>query len=159
MKLERQLSAKSKDRMGRMEHERLTEKIIGCAMKVHTGLGPGFLESVYQNALAYEIRKAGIKVDCERALKVEYDQVVVGQFYADMVVEDEVLVENKAVQNITTAHEVQVVNYLTATGIEVGLLLNFGSSRLQFKRKPRTYRPKGVAAGQQETVIHQSPTS
>jgi GxxExxY protein len=125
-----------------MEYEQLTEKIIGCAMMVHKTLGPGFLESVYQKALAHELRKAGLIAECEKAITVTYDGVVVGDFFADMLVENTVLIENKAVQSVVTAHEVQVVNYLTATGIEIGLLLNFGSSRLEFKRKYRTYKPK-----------------
>lgn len=123
-----------------MEHESLTEKIIGCAIQVHRVLGPGFLESVYQNAFAHELRKAGLGVECERAINVNYDQVVVGVFSADLLVENVILVENKAVQSLATAHEVQLVNYLTATGIDVGLLINFGASRLEFKRKHRVYK-------------------
>lgn len=125
-----------------MEYEEFSKRIIGCAITVHSTLGPGFLESVYQNALAHEIRKAGLEVECERRLKVIYDTVVVGDFYADMVVNGIILIENKSVQKLIPAHEVQLVNYLTATGIDVGLLLNFGSSRLEFKRKTRVYKPK-----------------
>jgi len=124
-----------------MEHEQLTETIIGCAMKVHRTLGPGFLESVYQKALAHELRKASLRVECEKPIRVHYDGVVVGDFSADMLVEGVVLVENKAVQTLSPAHEVQLVNYLTANGIEIGLLLNFGAEKLEFKRKHRTYRP------------------
>ncbi len=125
-----------------MEHQQLTETIIGCAMKVHSALGPGFLESVYQNALAHELRKAGLRVECESPIAVRYDGIVVGDFSADMLVEGWIMVENKAVQALASAHEVQLVNYLTATGIDIGLLLNFGADKLQFKRKYRTYRPK-----------------
>jgi GxxExxY protein len=125
-----------------MERRELTEKIIGCAMTVHRILGPGFLESVYQHALAHELRKANLEVECERKIQVSYDGVVVGDFSADMIVQGVILVENKAVQALVPAHEVQLVNYLTATGIEIGLLLNFGAERLGFKRKTRTYRPK-----------------
>ncbi len=125
-----------------MEHQQITETIIGCAMKVHSTLGPGFLESVYQKALAHELRKAGLRVECEQPIQVRYDGVVVGDFSADMLVEGLVMVENKAVQALVPAHEVQLVNYLTATGIEIGLLLNFGTEQLQFKRKHRTYRPR-----------------
>lgn len=128
-----------------MEHEKLTETIIGCAMKVHRTLGPGFLESVYQKALAHELRKASLTVECEKPIQVTYDGVVVGDFSADMFVEGVVMVENKAVQTLNPAHEVQLVNYLTATGIEIGLLLNFGAERLEFKRKHRTYKPKQLA--------------
>lgn len=125
-----------------MEHEQLTETIIGCAMRVHSTLGSGFLESVYQKSLAHELRKAGMRVECEKPIQVHYDGVVVGEFSADMLVEDLVMVENKAVQTLVPAHEVQLVNYLTATGIELGLLLNFGAAKLEFKRKYRTYRPR-----------------
>lgn len=125
-----------------MEHGNITERIIGCAMQVHRVLGSGFLESVYQNALAHELRKSGLRVECEVPLNVTYDQIVVGVFAADMLVEDVVIVENKAVQSLVTAHEVQLVNYLTATGVDVGLLLNFGGQKLEFKRKHRVYTMK-----------------
>ena len=130
------------DRMPNMEEQELTEKIIGCAMKVHSTLGPGFLESVYQKSLAHELGKAGLKVECERPITVSYDGIQVGDFFADMLVADRVMVELKANQALVPANEVQLVNYLTATGIEIGLLLNFGAERLEFKRKSRTYRPK-----------------
>lgn len=125
-----------------MEHEELTRTIIGCAMTVHRALGPGFLESVYQRALFHELQKAGLRVECEKPIVVKYDSVNVGVFSADMFVEDVILVENKAHRAIAPAHEVQLVNYLTATGIEVGLLLNFGAERLGYKRKYRTFTPK-----------------
>ena len=108
-------------------------------MTVHRTLGPGFLESVYQNALAHELRKSGLCVECEKKISVVYDGIVVGDFSADMLVGGVVLIENKAVQALALAHEVQLVNYLTATRIDVGLLLNFGSIRMEFKRKSRTY--------------------
>lgn len=127
-----------------MEHEQLTQTIIGCAMKVHSTLGPGFLESVYQKALAHELRKAGLKVECEKVITVRYDGVIVGDFSADMMVEEIIMVELKANQSLVPANEVQLVNYLTATGIEVGLLLNFGAERLEFKRKSRKYQPKQI---------------
>lgn len=124
-----------------MENSALTQQIIGCAMKVHSFLGPGFLESVYRNALAHELRKAGLKVELERPIDVNYDGVVIGNFITDLFVEGSVIVELKATQALAAAHEVQIVNYLTATGIDVGLLLNFGAQSLEFKRKARTYRP------------------
>ena len=125
-----------------MEHEKLTQAVIGCAIKVHQVLGPGFLESVYQKALTHELVKAGLRVECEKPIQVLYDGVAVGDFSADMLVEGTVMIENKAIQTLHPAHEVQLVNYLSATGIEVGLLLNFGSERLEFKRKHRTFRAK-----------------
>ena len=123
-----------------MEHERLTETVIGCAFAVHRTLGPGFLESVYCNALAHSLRKAGLHVECEHAVKVVYDGVLVGNFFADLLVNDLLLIELKAIRALAIPHEVQLVNYLTATGIEIGLLINFGAERLEFKRKTRTYR-------------------
>lgn len=128
--------------MQEMDHEDLTEKIIGCAMQVHSTLGPGFLESVYEKALAHELAKAGLRTECQTPIRVTYDGIVVGDFCADLFVEDTVMVENKAVQSLHPVNEVQLVNYLTATCVDIGLLLNFGSDRLQFRRKHRTYRPK-----------------
>ena len=124
-----------------MEASEITETIIGCAMRVHSVLGSGFLESVYEKALAHEVQKAGLVVQCQLPLQVFYDGIVVGDFIADMLVAGVILIENKAVQTLTPAHEVQLVNYLTATHIEIGLLLNFGAASLQIKRKHRTYRP------------------
>ena len=123
-----------------MEHEQLTGTVIGCAMQVHTILGPGYLESVYQNALAHELRKRGVLVELKKRVLVHYDGVVVGDYEADMLVEDRVLVENKAIRSLTPRDEAQLVNYLTATQLDIGLLLNFGAGRLEFKRKSRTYR-------------------
>jgi GxxExxY protein len=125
-----------------MLHAALTEKIIGCAMTVHRVLGPGFLESVYQKAFAHELRKAGLRVEFNCPITVIYDGVNVGDFFADMLVEETIMIENKAVQALAPAHEVQLVNYLTATGVEVGLLINFGATKLEFKRKHRTFRPR-----------------
>ena len=133
-----------------MKDQELTEKIIGCAMKVHSTLGPGFLESVYEKALAHELCKAGLRVECEKPITVQYDGVPVGDFLADMLVDGCVILELKANQTLAPANEVQLVNYLTATGIEIGLLLNFGAERLEFKRKTRTYRPKKKGQDEQD---------
>jgi len=124
-----------------MDDHKLTEGIIGCAMKVHLTLGPGYLESVYRKALAHELSKAGLRVECEKPIAVHYDGIAVGDFFADMLVEERVILELKANQALASSHEVQLVNYLTSTGIEIGLLFNFGAKRLEFKRKTRTYRP------------------
>jgi len=118
----------------------LTEKIIGGAMEVHNRLGSGFLESVYGNALAIELSELDITFEREAKISVYYRDRVVGDFRADFLVEDSLIVELKAVENLTKFHEVQTVNYLTATKIDTGLLLNFGTSSLQFRRKFRTYR-------------------
>lgn len=123
-----------------MKDDKLTHLIIGCAMKVHRHLGNGFLESVYQKALTHELQKAGLAVECEVPIKVTYEGLDVGVFYADILVNHQVILEIKAVEQLAPAHEAQLVNYLTATEQEVGLLLNFGASSLQYKKKFRTYR-------------------
>ena len=133
-----------------MEHEQLTARIIGCAMLVHRTLGAGFLESVYQTALANELRGMGLLVEREKHIQVRYRNVVVGDFCADLLIDSRVLIETKAVRSLTPAHEVQLVNYLTATGIEVGLLLNFGAERLELRRKTRTYRAKAIGRDGQD---------
>jgi GxxExxY protein len=121
----------------------LSGRVIGLAMKVHSTLGAGFLESVYQKALAHELNKAGMQFELEQPLKVFYDGVLVGEFAADLVVEKELIVELKAIQCLAPAHEVQTVNYLVATGTEVGLLLNFGGERLEYKKKFRRSKNTG----------------
>ena len=123
----------------------LCGQIIGLAMKVHSTLGPGFLESVYQTALIWELRKAGIKAEAERPISVRYDGQVVGAFTADLFVSDSVIVELKASQSLAKAYEVQLMNYLTATGFDEGLLLNFGAERLEFKKKFRLPRSEPVS--------------
>lgn len=117
-----------------MKHRELTAKIIDCAYKVHRELGFGFLESVYQNALVIELTKADLKVEQEKKVPVSYDGQVIGDFTADVVVEDKVILELKSVKDIHPAHEAQLINYLKATGIEVGLLINFGET-VEIKRK------------------------
>ncbi len=128
------------------EDHALTERIIGCAMKVHRGLGSGFLESVYRNAFAFELRRAGLSVELEKRITVKYEHVIVGDFIADVVVNGFILCELKAASALSKADEVQLVNYLTATQHDIGLLLNFGTPSLQFKRKHRrqTSAPEGV---------------
>lgn len=111
-------------------------------MRVHTTLGPGFLESVYKRALIHELTKLGLIVESEKALTVTYDGIIVGDFSADLLVEGRVLIELKANQSLVAANEVQLVNYLTATRIDLGLLLNFGALRLEFKRKTRLPKPR-----------------
>ncbi len=113
-------------------------QVIGAAMKVHSALGPGFLESVYQNALILELQKLGLKVDAQRPITVHYDDQVVGVFAADLLVNDSLMLELKANQLVAKAHEVQLVNYLVATGIDEGLLLNFGAERLEKVPTPET---------------------
>ena len=123
----------------------LCGQVIGAAMKVHSVLGPGFLESVYQNALTWELQKLGLKVDAQRTITVHYDGQVVGFFTADLLVNDSLMLELKANQLVAKAHEVQLVNYLVATGIDEGLLLNFGAVRLEYKRKFRLPKQEQVS--------------
>jgi GxxExxY protein len=125
-----------------MEDDQLTEKIICCAYRVHNTLGPGFLEKVYENALRIELQRLGLLVKQQEPIEVVYDGQVVGEYYVDLWVEDRAVIELKAIQTLAKQHEVQLVNYLTATSINSGLLLNFGSS-VQVKRKFREYKPKG----------------
>ncbi len=116
-------------------------RVIGAAMKVHSALGPGFTESVYQNELALEIAQDGIPFEQEVKLEVRYRGELVGQYRADILVAGVLILELKAVQAILPEHEVQVVNYLAATGLEQALLLNFGTRSLQIKKKFKTPRP------------------
>jgi GxxExxY protein len=121
--------------------DELTHAIIGCAMEVHQVLGPGFAESVYQNSLALELAAKNIQFEQYTKLKVSYKNRHVGDFEADMKVENRVFLELKALSTLLPQHEAQLVNYLRATAIETGLLLNFGHQTLQVKRKFAHYRP------------------
>ena len=112
----------------------LTERIIGCAFAVSNCLGSGFLEKVYENALAHEIRKSGLAVEQQKRIDVLYDNVVVGQYVADLLVADCVLVEMKAVKALDDIHFAQCLNYLNATGLKICLLMNFGTPKVQVKR-------------------------
>lgn len=109
-------------------HEELTEKVIGCCYKVHNELGAGFLEKVYQNALAIELKDADIRFVQECPLNVLYRGSVVGEYFPDFIVDGKVIVELKAIEMLSKPHEVQLVNYLKATGLKIGLLINFGRS-------------------------------
>lgn len=117
-----------------MEIDAITERIIGCAYTVSNTLGTGFLEKVYENALAHEMRKHALRVIQQHPVQVRYDGVVVGDFVADMLVEDLVLVELKAAKTLDNVHMAQCLNYLKATGLTVCLLLNFGETKLGIKR-------------------------
>jgi len=112
----------------------VTDQIIGCAFKVANKLGVGFLEKVYENALAIELKKAGLKVSCQYPIKVHYDGFLVGDYVADMVVNDEIVVELKAVKSFEDSHLAQCLNYLKATGKRLALLINFGNPKTQIKR-------------------------
>lgn len=112
----------------------LTRQIISCAFKVHNALGAGFLEKVYENALALELRSSGFEATQQAPIKVYYRKQCVGEFIADLIINNSLICELKAVSQIQKIHEVQLVNYLNATGYDTGLLLNFGNS-VQIKRK------------------------
>ena len=114
--------------------DQITEKIIGCAYNVVNGLGAGFLEKIYENALAIEIRKTGLEVEQQKAIRVLYDGKVVGDYFADLLVENSVRVESKAVKALEDIHMAQCLNYLKATGLKICLLINFGRPRIQVKR-------------------------
>lgn len=117
-----------------MKTNEITEKIIGCAYTVSNTLGAGFLEKVYQNALAHELRKQGLSTQQQAPISVVYDGVTVGEYFADLLVEDVVLVELKAAKTLENVHTAQVLNYLKATGMKTGLLINFGTPRIEVKR-------------------------
>lgn len=125
------------DRM-EMEKKGLTEKIIGCAFRVHNVLGPGFLEKVYENAMMIELAKVGVLAAQQFPVPVFYDGQRVGEYFADIFVENEVICELKAGEAVARSHEVQLVHYLTATGKPFGLLINFGI-HVTVKRKFRAH--------------------
>ena len=124
------------------KHSELTGKIIGCFFQVHKELGYGFSEKVYENALAIALRESGMKVDQHVHLQVCFHDQVIGDYFADMVINDVVLLELKASQRINDDHAAQLLNYLKATSIEVGLLLNFGP-KAEFRRKIHDNERKG----------------
>ena len=118
----------------------LIQTMIECAKAIRRQLGPGYLESVYKNAMLIEIEKHHLPYQTEVPLNVFYDGIVVGKYRADIIVGKRLIIEIKATTNLTVANEIQLVNYLTATGIDDGLLVNFGADLLQFKRKYRVFR-------------------
>ena len=112
----------------------LTEKIIGCAMRVHNALGAGFLEKVYENALIHELHKNGLSVVQQKPIPVFYDGVCVGDYVSDIIVEGKVLLELKAIAGFSNEHSAVCLNYLRCTSLPVCLLINFGKPRLDVKR-------------------------
>ena len=119
-----------------MEINNLTHQVIGCAYKVHNVLGPGFLEKVYENALKHELSKLGIDVRQQVKLPVWYDGKQVGLYYPDLWIEGQLIIEIKAAIALAPEHDMKLLHYLSATGIDNGLLINFGSS-VQVRRKYR----------------------
>lgn len=112
----------------------LSKEIIKCAFKVHNTLGCGFLEKVYENALVVELKEANLKVEQQKPIKVNYKDEVVGDYIADVLVENEIILEIKAVKAIDVIHKAQLLNYLKAIGIKLGLILNFAKLKLEIKR-------------------------
>jgi GxxExxY protein len=112
----------------------LSGRVIGCAFTVLNTLGAGFLEKVYENALAFEVRAAGLSVVQQHGSKVYYRDAIVGEYFVDLMIQDRLLVELKTVTALTDVHRMQCTNYLKATGLQLCLLLNFGKSRLEIKR-------------------------
>jgi len=121
-----------------MIYKEITKQIIGAAYQVYNKLGFGFLESVYEKSLCIELDKKGFEVNTQEPIQVFYTGELVGDFYADLIVENEIIVELKSVRTLHKRHEVQLVNYITATNTEVGLLLNFSEKGMQVKRKIRS---------------------
>lgn len=124
-----------------LKHELITKSVIGCAFEVIKELGAGFLESVYEKALLQALRQKGLSATQQQPINVMFRGECVGEFYADILVEEKVIVELKAVKIIIPEHQAQIINYLNATGVEVGLLINFGNPKLEYKRFTRS---KGV---------------
>ncbi len=119
----------------------LAGQIIGCAMEVHREMGSGFCEAVYQNSLTVELESKGFIVELEKKIKVYYKGSIVGNFSADLFVNESIILELKSIRTLAPEHEVQLVNYLTATNTQAGLLINFGSNSLEFKKKFKDYKP------------------
>lgn len=117
-----------------MKHEELTEKILAACFEVSNELGPGFLESVYEKALLVALQEKGLKAQAQRPLKVVFRGMSVGDFFADIIVDDVILLELKAVKALAPEHLAQVINYLKATNVEVGFLVNFGNPKLEYRR-------------------------
>jgi len=122
-----------------MEYEELTKNIIGCAYRVYNSMGFGFLESVYEKCIQIELQKLGLKAEFQKPIKVQYEGINVGDFIADILIEDKIIVELKSVLKLNKIHEAQLVNYLVATGLNIGLLINFGEQKVEVKRKYRKY--------------------
>lgn len=120
-----------------MEFEQITKKIIASAYSVYNKMGFGFLESVYEKCLQIELAKHGLKVESQKSITVTYEDQVVGEFKADLLVEEQIIIELKSVRNVTMIHEAQLVNYLVATDKPVGLILNFGEQKVDVRRKVR----------------------
>ena len=123
-------------------YQDLTSQIISCFYRVYNKLGFGFLEKVYENSLLIELTNNGLRVDRQKPINVYYDDKLVGEYFADLMVDDKVIIELKAAESLIEEHELQLINYLKATNIEVGLLLNFGK-KPEIRRKIFTNDKRG----------------
>jgi GxxExxY protein len=112
----------------------LTEKVLGAAFKVLNTLGTGFLEKIYENVLSFQLQRIGLSVESQKVFHVKYEGAIVGEYQADLVVAGKVIAECKAISNMDSVHEAQLINYLKASGVHVGLLINFGRPTLQYRR-------------------------
>jgi GxxExxY protein len=142
-----------------MQYEELTGKILSACFEVSNELGCGFLESVYQNALMIALQSKGLKVEREYALSVVFRSQVVGQFCADFLVENSVIIELKAVSALNENHKAQILNYLKATGIEVGMLVNFGITKLEYRRFDNRFINKNGGDNRIKSSSPPSPSS
>ncbi len=133
-----------------LQYQELTEKIIGCAYTVYNKMGFGFLESVYEKCMMIELQKIGLNAEAQKPVIVYYEDQIVGEFITDILVEDKIIVELKSVSKLTIAHEIQLVNYLTATKKDVGLLINFGEKKVEVKRKVRVLNQKNKSTKVQD---------
>jgi GxxExxY protein len=115
-------------------HKELSYKIVGCAMEVHSKLGPGFLEKVYENSLMLLFRKEGIAAKQQAPVKVCFEGELVGEYRADILIDEKIILELKMVEKIVDVHRAQMLHYLRATGIKLGMILNFGSKNFQYER-------------------------
>jgi len=115
-------------------YDSLTELIISCAFKVSNTLGCGFLEKVYENALAIELTDSGLSVETQKRIQVRYKEQIVGEYFADMLIDNDIILELKAVKSIENIHFAQCQNYLKATGKKLGLLINFGAEKVNVRR-------------------------
>lgn len=120
--------------MNREELNSISEKIIGCVFNVSNTLGAGFLEKVYQNALIIELLECGLYVEKEKAITIYYKDKIVGEYYADILVNKQIIIETKAIAALNEIHQAQLLNYLKATNLHLGLLINFGTPKVQIKR-------------------------
>ena len=118
-----------------MQLNQLSERAIGLAYKIGAALGCGFVEGVYENALVHELTKAALKVRQQHQILVRYDGIIIGDFQADLIIEDALILEIKAVREISVGHEAQLLNYLKAANLRLGLVLNFGAPSVQIRRK------------------------